>query len=199
MLFILPFIHFFLSTDWNVKAIRFQLILLSLVFVLAAVPHFDKEEIPSIYTLILVDTSNSIDENMLEKAKAEIQTIFDQYQEYYQDYNAYIAIMNFAGEHHIIHPWKALQDITTYLDYTLQRAKNPKITDLSQALEVGARLLRTQAKPHDKKQLILLTDGNDSYHKDELPTAISTAVITVMRLSYWIQKILRKYLIIRQG
>jgi uncharacterized protein YegL len=177
--FFIPFIHFFMSADWNIKAIRALLILISFVFVLAAVPRFHKESIPSIYTLILVDTSNSIDEKNLKKAQAEIQTLFDKYQEYYKDYNAYIAIMNFAGEYRIIHPWKALQDITASLDFTLQRDKNPEITDLSQALEVGARLLRTQAKYHDKKQLILLTDGNDSYHKKELPAVISTALTDI--------------------
>jgi uncharacterized protein YegL/uncharacterized membrane protein len=171
----IPFIKFILNKKWNIKAIQAHLLLLSLLCFLVAVPNIPQIDSPEVYTLILVDTSDSITDNKLAEIEADIQVMIKKYQEYYEKNDSQIAIMKFAGKERIIMPWTDLKEIDlSKIKISRDESILPDYTDITAAFETAAQYIRIHSKPRDKKQLVLLSDGNDSKHLTNLPKNAET-------------------------
>lgn len=173
LLGLLPFIGALVPKRWlpvggNRRALRAQMALLAAALLLAAIPHLPQTVQPAVHTLLLIDISKSVEEHGLGKSEQEIKQLLTHHQLYYRELVAQYAIMVFAGKTKVIQPWRALADWTGEgITLAHDAGLAPKTTDLA-----GARYLHAQGKPEDRRQLVLLSDGNDTHYARALPDAV---------------------------
>ena len=177
-IFIIPV---FFDNKWNIKAISLNIIILSVALLFGSVPRMPSTVLPQVFTLFLVDVSKSISKSNLKAVEDELRHCIIKQQEYYEKYQAQVAIMIFASEQRIILPWIQLKSLTDLekiqiLSKDDQRDENDKLgyqmTDLAAAIQSAAQYIQINASSIDQKQMVLITDGNDSRHLTEFPKKI---------------------------